>query len=80
MEKLKQHRDDVMSPFNYSSVLPWQLEGLVEAASSGLLRFGITGIPDTNRYVMSWGCTYLVSDKTGSSKTLMGSLSSMAGP
>ena len=43
--------------------LPWQLERLVHAASSGLLRFSITGIPDTNRYVMAWACNYLVSDK-----------------
>ena len=43
--------------------LPWQLVRLINAASSGALAVQSTGIPDTNRYVMAWGCSYLAGDK-----------------
>jgi hypothetical protein len=50
--------------------LPWQLERLLQAASSGVLTIGVTGIPDTNRYVMAWACEYLAGDKQEALKRL----------
>jgi hypothetical protein len=50
--------------------LPWQLERLVSAASSNALTFTMQGIPEPNRYVMAWACTYLASDKVEALKRL----------
>lgn len=43
--------------------LPWQLEGLLRAASDNQLRIQIQGVPDPGRYVVAWGCAYLLGDR-----------------
>lgn len=43
--------------------LPWQLEALLRAATSNVLTAELPGVPDTGRYVLAWGCAYLVSDR-----------------
>ena len=48
--------------------LPWQLERLLNAASSDLLPKDTTTlgdglVTDLNRYTLAWGCTYLVGDR-----------------
>jgi hypothetical protein len=45
------------------SRLPWQLERLVSAASSGQLSVELSGVPDSTRYVMGWACSYLTGDQ-----------------
>jgi hypothetical protein len=39
--------------------LPWQLDGLVNAAASGVLDAEVPGVPDVPVYVMGWACAYL---------------------
>lgn len=39
--------------------LPWQLDRLVRAASSGLLTLNLPGILDANTYTLAWACAYL---------------------
>ena len=43
--------------------LPWQLERLLSAASSGVLAADLPGVPDVPHYTLSWGCSYLVGDR-----------------
>lgn len=48
--------------------LPWQLEALLRAASSGVLPEGTQTLPsglvtDLNRYALAWGCSYLMGDR-----------------
>lgn len=55
--------------------LPWQLERLVSAACADVLPKDMTKlssglVPDLNRYVLGWGCTYLVSDRTEAERRL----------
>ncbi len=50
--------------------LPWQLERLVSAASSDNLEAAVPGVPDVNRYVMGWACSYLTGDREESLKRL----------
>lgn len=50
--------------------LPWQLERLLSAASSGVLAADIPGVPDVPRYTLSWGCSYLTGDRTESERRL----------
>jgi hypothetical protein len=62
VEKIKERRDDVLAVLTIPR-LPWQLERLITAASSGTLDIHLTGVPDTTRYIMAWACCYLASDK-----------------
>lgn len=50
--------------------LPWQLERLVQAASSGVLNISLHGVGDVTRYVMAWACSYLTADKDEALKRL----------
>ncbi len=55
--------------------LPWQLERLVSAACADALPKDTTKltagiVPDLNRYVLGWGCSYLVSDRTEAERRL----------
>lgn len=52
------------APLDTIPRLPWQLERLVNAASSGLLPDGAVQLPesltsDLNSYVLTWSATYL---------------------
>ena len=62
LEQLKNNRDDVLALLTVPR-LPWQLERLTEAASSGALDITAPGIPDTARYVTAWAATYLISSQ-----------------
>lgn len=55
--------------------LPWQLERLVSAACADvlpndpvMLSSGL--VPNLNRYVLAWGCSYLVSDRLEAERRL----------
>lgn len=54
--------------------LPWQLERLVSAASSGVLPETVmlaTGlVTDLNRYVLGWAASYLVGDRAEAERRL----------
>jgi hypothetical protein len=68
-----QHKQDIIKILEKKSTvprLPWQLERLLHAASSGVLRLHITGVPDTTRYVLAWGCEYLAGDSQEALKRL----------
>ncbi len=48
--------------------LPWQLESLLRAASSGQLLTGTVMLPDglttdLGSYTLAWGCAYLTGDR-----------------
>ncbi|MDQ3398470.1 MAG: hypothetical protein M3511_12025 [Deinococcota bacterium] len=43
--------------------LPWQLERLISAASSGCLEATVPGVPDVGRYTLAWAASYLTSDR-----------------
>jgi hypothetical protein len=48
--------------------LPWQLESLLRAASSGVLPTGTVNLPeglvtDLSTYTLAWGCAYLTGDR-----------------
>ena len=43
--------------------LPWQLDRLVRAASSGVLDVTLDGVPDPPRHVMGWACAYLLGER-----------------
>jgi hypothetical protein len=60
LEQLKERRDDVLAVLTVPR-LPWQLERLLDAASSGALTVSVRGVPDTSRYVMA--CSYLASSQ-----------------
>jgi hypothetical protein len=62
VERIKERRDDVLAVLTVPR-LPWQLERLISAASSGALIASVHGVPDPTRYVMAWGCSYLAGDK-----------------
>ena len=62
IEKIKERRDDVLAVLTVPR-LPWQLERLVTAASSGALSVSVQGVPDTTRYVQAWACEYLASSQ-----------------
>lgn len=62
LEQLKERRDDVLAVLTVPR-LPWQLERLVTAATSGALTLTVAGIPDTARYTSAWAATYLVSSQ-----------------
>lgn len=74
---LKAHKDDLLRELialGRIPRLPWQLERLVSAASTGVLpetvMLSAGLIPDLNRYVLGWGCSYLVSDRTEAERRL----------
>lgn len=55
--------------------LPWQLERLISAACADVLPKDTTTlpdglVPDLNRYVLAWGCSYLVSDRVEAERRL----------
>lgn len=50
--------------------LPWQLERLLSAASSGVLTAGLPGVPDVPDYTLSLGCSYLVGDRDEATRRL----------
>ena len=55
--------------------LPWQLERLISAACADALPQGTVTLPsgfvtDLNRYVLGWGCSYLVSDRAEAERRL----------
>ena len=52
------------------SRLPWQLERLLSAASSGVLSADLPGVPDVPRYTLGWGCSYLVGDRAEATRRL----------
>lgn len=76
VEKIKERRDDILAlltsslPSNTLEPLPWQLQRLLNAASSGVLNVSIGGVGDSTRYAMAWGCAYLVGDKDEALKRL----------
>lgn len=70
LEFLESKADDILSEKTAETLprLPWQLERLVSAAASGVLPDGTVmlsagPVPDLGRYVLGWGCAYLVSDR-----------------
>ncbi len=78
---LKTHKDDLLRDLivstGYSTPerLPWQLERLISAACADALPQGTVTlpsglVPDLNRYVLGWGCSYLVSDRIEAEKRL----------
>jgi hypothetical protein len=69
LEQLKERRDEVLAVLTVPR-LPWQLERLVNAASSGTLILHLTGVPSTTHYVMACACAYLTSDKEEALKRL----------
>jgi hypothetical protein len=69
IEKIKERRDDVLAVLTVPR-LPWQLERLISAASSGVLSFTLSGVPDVNRYSAVWACAYLTGDKDEALKRL----------
>lgn len=50
--------------------LPWQLERLLNAASSGVLNVEVADRGDVSHHVMAWGCSYLAGDREESLKRL----------
>lgn len=61
-----QHKPEIVKVLESKTMLPrlpWQLERLVNAASNHLLTFTLSGIPDVNRYVQAWACSYLASSQ-----------------
>lgn len=55
--------------------LPWQLERLVSAACGDVLPQGTVKltsglVPDLSRYVLGWGCSYLVGDRAEAERRL----------
>jgi hypothetical protein len=62
LEQLKERRDEVLAVLTVPR-LPWRLERLVNAASSGVFTIHLTGVPNTTHYVMAWACAYLAGDK-----------------
>lgn len=78
--KASQTAQTVLNPVRNNSPdtlprLPWQLERLVSAAASGVLPAGTVTlsaglVPDLNRYVLGWGCAYLVSDRAEAERRL----------
>ncbi len=55
--------------------LPWQLERLISAACADALPQSTVALPsgfvtDLNRYVLGWGCSYLVSDRAEAERRL----------
>ena len=61
-QALRENRDDLVALLTVPR-LPWQLERLLSAASSGLLTFTLRGVPNVNSYVTGWGCVYLMGDR-----------------
>lgn len=68
---LQNHKPELLKELiapNTLPRLPWQLDRLVQAASSDLLPQRSLTMPegfvtDLNRYVMAWGCSYLTGDR-----------------
>lgn len=55
--------------------LPWQLKRLISAACADVLpkdtaKLTAGIVPDLNRYVLGWGCAYLVSDRIEAERRL----------
>ena len=75
---LQTHKDDLLKDLIVSDSVPrlsWQLERLVSAACADALPKGTANlpsglVPDLNRYVMGWGCSFLISDRTESERRL----------
>lgn len=64
---LKANRDELLRDLTAPDSiprLPWQLERLVSAASSGQLHVEVGGVPDPTRYILGWACSYLTGDRT----------------
>lgn len=59
---VKEHKASLIAHLSVPR-LPWQLERLVTAASSGALSVSIQGVPDPSRYVQAWACEYLASSQ-----------------
>lgn len=58
-----------------STELPWQLERLISAAcadalSQGTVKLTSGIVPDLKLYVLGWGCSYFISDRTEAERRL----------
>jgi hypothetical protein len=69
VERIKERRDDVLAVLTVPR-LPWQLERLLSAASSGVLNVSLKGVPDTTRYTLAWSACYLIGDREEALKRL----------
>jgi TubC N-terminal docking domain len=61
LAKVKEHKATLIAHLSIPR-LPWQLERLLNAASSGVLNIEMRGVRDTPRRVMALACDYLAGD------------------
>lgn len=75
---LKTHKDDLLRDLTAPDTPPrlsWQLERLISAACADVLPQSTVTlssglVPDLNRYVLGWGCSYLTSDRSEAERRL----------
>ncbi len=63
---LRDHKADLLRDLTAPDSLPrlpWQLERLINAASSNVLGVELLGVPDVPRYTLAWAACYLTGDR-----------------
>lgn len=64
LELLREHKPAIIEHLSRTLPrLPWQLERLLSAAASGVLRCELRGVQDVSCYTLAWGCSYLTGDR-----------------